>query len=84
MDVYAYVQTFGDTSLGRGGLAGQSLTSCLTVAVVCGRAAAVYRAGRLDYLVAVDQAFVEKLRHGALPGRSGVGASGLTAVGVGE
>ena len=50
----AYTETFGDTTMGRGGFGGQAITSTLTVAVrdiVSTGAVAIYRGGRLDYIV---------------------------------
>ena len=47
----AYTETFGSTALGWGGMAGQAMTTALTVAIVSNDKIAVYRNARLDYIV---------------------------------
>ena len=55
MVMAAYTETFPNTSMGRGGIAGQAITYALTVAIhaTVGEKAqvAVYRCGKLDYLI---------------------------------
>lgn len=49
--VFCYHEYFSDTSLGRGGMAGQAITRGLTVVVQGHIGYGVYRNGRLDYIV---------------------------------
>ena len=67
VSVYVYPQTFGDSSLGAGGVAGQMISDTHTVVVVEGTAAAVYRSSRFDYLVQTDEEFWALLKRFALP-----------------
>lgn len=63
VDVLAYVDGFGDTSLGRDGISGQMMTSCLTVCVNEGEHVAVYRAGSLDFVAKCNREMCNDLRN---------------------
>ena len=56
LEISAAIDTFADTTLGRGGIGGQMLTDTLTVAIREPRlhCAAIYRAGSLDYVTRLD------------------------------
>jgi hypothetical protein len=54
LGVYHFPQTWGDTSLGFGGVAGQAFTTAYTTVVVHYRDACVYFGGRFAYRVVVD------------------------------
>jgi hypothetical protein len=56
LEVYHFLQTWSDTSLGFGGIAGQAFTKAYTTVVVHGRNACVYFDGRFAYRVVVDAA----------------------------
>lgn len=52
MEVYSFPQTWGDTSLGFGGVAGQAFTSAQTTVVLTNTLkAAVYFSRRLAYVI---------------------------------
>lgn len=51
VEVYSFPQSWSDTSLGFGGIGGQAFTTAQTTAIICGRNACVYVAGRLAYAV---------------------------------
>ena len=63
----AYTEAHSSTSLGRAGLAGQAITSALTVAVSHGNRLAVYRHGRLDYIARMSQKVRELCAKHRLP-----------------
>ena len=71
IDVYAFPQSWSDTSLGFGGLAGQAFTSAYTTVIISNlRIAAVYIGGRLAYLAEVDEALMEDIRNHCMIGRT--------------
>ena len=49
LDFIAYVESYGNTSLGWGGISGQAMSSALVTVVTCGRNYVVYVAGRFCY-----------------------------------
>ena len=54
IDILAvYVEAFGDTTLGRGGMGGQAITEALTMALYAPFTAklGIYRGGGLDYII---------------------------------
>ena len=53
--VYAFTQTWSDTSCGFGGMAGQSITDALTVVFRRGNFAAVFIAGKYAYHVMINE-----------------------------
>jgi len=58
--VYAFTQTWSDTSCGFGGMAGQAITEALTVVFRYGNFAAVFIAGRFAYWLMINE--VENFR----------------------
>ena len=63
ISVYHFPQTWSDTSLGFGGVAGQAFTQAYTTVVMESETnAAVYFAGRLAYVIApINHAFLQDL-----------------------
>lgn len=71
--VHAFVQSFSSTTLGREGIGGTTIVECLTVCVSNYRHCAVYRAGRLDYVCAVDETLGEDIRAQSVAGQAKAG-----------
>ncbi len=60
VEIYAFPQSWSDTSLGFGGMAGQAFTSAYTTVVISDHLhAAVYVGGRLAYLAEVTNEFMD-------------------------
>lgn len=66
ISVYHFPQTWSDTSLGFGGVAGQAFTRAYTTVIVndANRVACVYFAGRFAYLVQpINETFMNDVRN---------------------
>lgn len=66
-EMFDFMQTWGSTSLGFGGIGGQAMTSARTyvfVPVECEEECFVYFAGRFAYSVPYSQIFMEDVRNG--------------------
>lgn len=63
VEVYHFPQTWGDTSLGFGGVGGQSFTTAYTTVVISQRSACVYFDGLLAYRAEVNTEFMCDLQH---------------------
>ena len=65
----AWDETFSDTSLGRGGVAGQTLCTTLTVVIGEGNNVVVCRNGRIDYVCKMTREVYEAIHAQNLPSR---------------
>lgn len=71
VEVHQFPQVWGDTSLGFGGMAGQSVTTADTTVIIAGDHAAVYFAGRFAYLASTKKdEFWQALANRNMPGRT--------------
>ena len=69
VEIYAFPQSWSDTSLGFGGMAGQAFTSAYTTVVISElRHAVVYIGGRRAYKVEVTGEFMDDVRSGIVRG----------------
>ena len=76
-EIHAFVQTFSDTTLGRGGIGGQAISSALRTVIVHGSSALVFTGSMLDYWIWFESGnddwrkFREDLSSFQLPERRG-------------
>lgn len=72
LEVYSWPQSWGDTSCGFGGYAGQSMTTAQTFVIIYGMAAVVYHGGHYAYMInKANKEFYERFGTMNLPGAAG-------------
>ncbi len=70
VEIYTFPQSWSDTSMGFGGMAGQAFTSAYTTVIISHhRQAAVYIGGRLAYVALLTQELMEDVRNHCMRGR---------------
>ncbi len=70
VEIYAFAQSWSDTSLGFGGVAGQAFTSAYTTVVTDHRVAFVYIGGRRAYAVEVTAEFMDDVYRANVRGKA--------------
>lgn len=82
--VHCQQQMWSDTSMGWGGMAGQAISHCPVISIICERVrvAIVYISNRYAYACEADDKFYELMKRGRLPGWSGLPETGESSNGI--